>query len=87
MTCNFGVLKTDIPKIIKAGEGIIASNQSGNRDEDVFPNPDIFDMHRNPDPNHALGFGFGPHRCIAEPLARAELETVFGMYFSVIYSL
>ncbi|KAJ0297748.1 hypothetical protein COL516b_010356 [Colletotrichum fioriniae] len=63
---------------IKAGEGIIASNQSGNRDEDVFPDPDVFDMHRAPDPNHALGFGFGPHRCIAEPLARAELETVFG---------
>ncbi|KAK1499326.1 cytochrome P450 55A1 [Colletotrichum cuscutae] len=72
------VAKEDIILGGKAGEGIIAANQSGNRDEDVFPDPDVFDMHRTPDPNHALGFGFGPHRCVAEPLARAELETVFG---------
>ncbi|KAK1519496.1 cytochrome P450 55A1 [Colletotrichum costaricense] len=74
-------------KTIKAGEGIIAANQSGNRDEDVFPDPDVFDMHRTPDPNHALGFGFGPHRCIAEPLARAELETVFATLFQKLPSL
>ncbi|KAJ0315591.1 hypothetical protein COL5a_011903 [Colletotrichum fioriniae] len=79
------VAKEDIT--IKAGEGIIASNQSGNRDEDVFPDPDVFDMHRAPDPNHALGFGFGPHRCIAEPLARAELETVFATLFQKLPSL
>ncbi len=64
--------------MIKAGEGIIASNQSANRDEEIFPDPDVFDMHRQPGPFDALGFGFGPHRCIAEPLARAELEAVFG---------
>ncbi|KAF6810483.1 cytochrome p450 55a3 [Colletotrichum sojae] len=68
-------------KTIKAGEGIIASNQSGNRDEEVFPDPDVFNMHRVPDPNHALGFGFGPHRCVAEPLARAEMEAVFATLF------
>ncbi|CZR53193.1 related to Cytochrome P450 55A1 [Phialocephala subalpina] len=33
-------------KLIKAGEGIIAVTQSGNRDEEVFPNPDTFDMRR-----------------------------------------
>ncbi|KAK1673199.1 cytochrome P450 55A3 [Colletotrichum godetiae] len=84
------VAKEDIilgGKTIKAGEGIIASNQSGNRDEDVFPDPDVFDMHRTPDPNHALGFGFGPHRCIAEPLARAELEAVFATLFQKLPSL
>lgn len=70
--------KTEIVQTIKAGEGIIAANASGNRDEEVFPDPDVFDMHRTPDPNHALGFGFGPHRCVAEPLARAEMELVFG---------
>ncbi|KAL2278191.1 hypothetical protein FJTKL_14610 [Diaporthe vaccinii] len=73
--------KTEIVQIIKAGEGIIAANASGNRDEEVFPDPDVFDMHRTPDPNHALGFGFGPHRCVAEPLARAEMELVFATLF------
>jgi nitric oxide reductase len=63
---------------IKAGEGIIASNQSANRDEDVFPDPDKFNLHRKVDPAKNLAFGFGDHRCIAEALARAELETVFG---------
>ncbi|KXH68703.1 cytochrome P450 55A1 [Colletotrichum salicis] len=84
------VAKEDIilgGKTIKAGEGIIASIQSGNRDEDVFPDPDVFDMHRTPDPNHALGFGFGPHRCIAEPLARAELEAVFATLFQKLPGL
>lgn len=71
-------------QLIRAGEGIIASNQSANRDADVFgPDPDVFDMHRTwpgggLDP---LGFGFGPHRCVAEHLAKAELVAVFGTLF------
>lgn len=84
------VAKEDIVlggQTIKAGEGIIAANASGNRDEDVFPDPDVFNMHRTPDPNHALGFGFGPHRCIAEPLARAEMEVVFATLFHKLPNL
>ncbi|KLU90901.1 hypothetical protein MAPG_09426 [Magnaporthiopsis poae ATCC 64411] len=71
-------------QLIRAGEGIIASNQSANRDADVFgPDADVFDMHRTwpgggLDP---LGFGFGPHRCVAEHLAKAELVAVFGTLF------
>lgn len=34
-------------------------------------------MFRKRGPEEALGFGYGDHRCIAETLARAELETVF----------
>lgn len=63
---------------IEAGTGIIAACQSGNRDSDVFPDPDKFDMHRKFNPVNSLGFGYGQHRCIAEYLAKAELETVFG---------
>lgn len=73
-------LETEMKQAIKTGEGIIAANASGNRDEEVFSDANVFDMHRTPDPNHALGFGFGPHRCIAEPLARAEMELVFGKH-------
>ncbi|KAH0592693.1 hypothetical protein MHUMG1_09517 [Metarhizium humberi] len=64
-------------KLVKAGEGVIASNQSANRDEEIFTRPDEFDMHRKWPSQDALGFGFGEHRCIAEGLAKAELTTVF----------
>ena len=74
-------------KTIKAGDGIIAATQSGNRDEDVFPDPDIFDMERKRGKEEALGYGWGQHRCIAEWLARAELEIAFGeLIFFYIYS-
>jgi len=53
------------------------SNQSTNRDEEIFTNPDIFDMHRKWGAEDALGFGFGDHRCITEHLAKAELTKVF----------
>lgn len=43
----------------------------------VFPDPDTFDTHRRIDLEKNLGFGYGSHRCIAEGLARAELEAVF----------
>lgn len=69
---------------IRKGEGIIASNQSANRDEEVWgEDADVFDMFRKwragKDP---LGYGFGPHRCIAEGLAKAELGAVFCEYSS-----
>ncbi|KAH7123297.1 cytochrome P450 55A3 [Dactylonectria estremocensis] len=84
------VAKEDIElggKTIRAGEGIIASNQSANRDEDIFPDPDVFNMHRDNSTHDALGFGFGPHRCVAEILAKTELETVFATLFQKLPGL
>eukprot|EP00195_Chlamydomonas_chlamydogama_P009597 CAMPEP_0202897450 /NCGR_PEP_ID=MMETSP1392-20130828/6199_1 /ASSEMBLY_ACC=CAM_ASM_000868 /TAXON_ID=225041 /ORGANISM="Chlamydomonas chlamydogama, Strain SAG 11-48b" /LENGTH=450 /DNA_ID=CAMNT_0049583077 /DNA_START=265 /DNA_END=1617 /DNA_ORIENTATION=+ len=57
---------------IKGGEGIIALNMSANRDEEVFPNPDTFNIRRTPNPN--VAFGYGTHVCIAQWLARVELQ-------------
>ncbi|KAL6918463.1 hypothetical protein FSST1_009958 [Fusarium sambucinum] len=68
-------------KLIKANDGIIASNQSANRDEDIFENPDQFNIHRKWPAQEPLGFGFGDHRCIAEHLAKAELTTVFATLY------
>ena len=65
-------------QILKAGEGIIAACQSGNRDKDMFPEPDTFDMYRPSNPIDALGFGYGAHRCIAEKLAKTEIEIALG---------
>ncbi|KAL4886856.1 cytochrome P450 [Aspergillus karnatakaensis] len=84
------VAKVDIElggNIVKAGEGIIASNQAANRDPDVFPDPNAFNMFRERGTEEALGFGWADHRCIAEGLARAELETVFATLFQKLPSL
>jgi cytochrome P450 len=43
---------------------------SANRDERKFPDPDCFDIGRNP-PDH-VGFGYGIHYCLGAPLARLE---------------
>ncbi|BDD63563.1 hypothetical protein MAP00_008438 [Monascus purpureus] len=84
------VAKVDIElhgQKIKAGEGIIASTQSANRDEEVFPDPDKFDIHRERGSEEALGFGYGEHRCIGEWLSRAELEIVFSTLFQRLPNL
>ncbi|EEQ90016.2 cytochrome P450 55A3 [Blastomyces dermatitidis ER-3] len=73
--------------LIKAGEGIIAATQSGNRDEDVFPDPDVFNMHRQRGSELALGYGYGEHVCVAEGLARTELEVVFSTLFQRLPNL
>ncbi|EKG17909.1 Cytochrome P450 [Macrophomina phaseolina MS6] len=75
------VAKVDVrwgDKTIRAGDGVVLANQSGNRDAAIFPDPDMFDMHRARGAEAALGYGFGAHRCVAEWLARCEMEEVFG---------
>jgi cytochrome P450 len=56
---------------IKRGEPIALLFTSANRDEDMFENPDVFDIDR---PNKHLAFGRGPHQCAGAPLARVELR-------------
>lgn len=44
---------------------------SANRDGDVFENPDVFDIDRKQKPS--FGFGFGPHMCIGQFVAKVEI--------------
>lgn len=60
---------------IKAGEGLIFPNDVGNRDPKKFSDPDTLDVTR--DARDHLSFGFGPHQCLGQPLARAELQIVY----------
>ncbi|KRF03416.1 cytochrome [Paenibacillus sp. Soil766] len=43
---------------------------SANHDEEIFENPHIFNIHRNPNPH--LAFGHGIHNCLGAQLARME---------------
>src|SRR5262249_6106963 len=57
---------------IGRGEMVYAVIGSANRDENQFPNPDVFDITR--DPNKHLAFGLGPHFCLGASLARLEAQ-------------
>jgi cytochrome P450 len=60
---------------IKEGEKVVMWYVSSNRDEDVYENPESFDVHRNPE-HQAFGAG-GRHFCLGTALARLELRILF----------
>jgi hypothetical protein len=60
---------------IAAGESVLLSYVSANRDEDVFDDPFRFDIGR--DPNKHLAFGYGVHFCLGAALARMEVNSFF----------
>jgi cholest-4-en-3-one 26-monooxygenase len=62
-------------KLLKKGEKVVLWYPSANRDEDVFPDPDAFDVTRNI-PEH-LGLGIGEHYCLGASFARCQLRSIF----------
>jgi len=64
------------PRQLKAGEKVCIYYPSGNRDEAVFEQPDVFDVGRSPNPHMAFGGG-GPHFCLGASLARLEIRCMF----------
>jgi cytochrome P450 len=60
---------------IRAGEKVVVSFTSANRDEAVFASPDRFDVRRQPNPH--LVFGHGPHFCLGAHLARTQMRALF----------
>jgi len=63
---------------IPAGEFVLSYISSANRDERRFPDPDLFDLHR--DAHGHLSFAHGPHYCpgagIGKRLATVALQQV-----------
>jgi len=57
---------------IPAGAIVVPLLGSANRDERRFPDPDAFDVTRNPQGH--VAFGFGKHFCLGSSLARLEAK-------------
>jgi cytochrome P450 len=60
---------------IRAGDKVVVSFTSANRDEAVFPSADQLDLRRHPNPH--LVFGHGPHFCLGSHLARVQVTALF----------
>lgn len=60
---------------IRAGDAVVCSLVSANRDDSVLDHAERFDPGRSP-VSHVT-FGYGAHRCLGAELARIELRTAF----------
>ena len=61
---------------IAAGDKVVMFYESGNRDDEVFADPQRFDLSRDPNPHVGFGGG-GPHFCMGNMLARTQLRQIF----------
>lgn len=63
-------------KQVRAGDNLMMCYPSGNRDERVFDDPYAFRIDR-PDAKRHLSFGYGPHLCLGNALAKLEIRLLF----------
>jgi cytochrome P450 len=75
--CRTATADTEIRgQRIAAGDYVALLYASANRDEDIWPDPDRFDVTR-PQPRPHVAFGFGAHVCLGANLARMEARVLF----------
>jgi cytochrome P450 len=78
---RYAVKDIDIDGVtIHAGEWVIPAIASANRDEEIFDNPDEFDLTRTPNPH--IAFGFGTHHCPGAPFSRMQLQVAISAVLS-----
>jgi cytochrome P450 len=82
------VAKDDIEiggRVIRRGDGILVDLQAANWDPRAFPGAGRLDLTRPARQHNA--FGYGPHQCLGQNLARLELQVVYGTLYRRIPTL
>ncbi len=67
---------------IRENELIMLMIAAANRDEEVFENPESFNIERKP--NKHLSFGLGVHYCLGAGLARLQTQIAFKALFELM---
>ncbi|GIE90067.1 cytochrome P450 [Actinoplanes regularis] len=70
---------------IRAGDGVVFDLAGANYDPAEYPEPDRLDLTRRARSHHA--FGFGPHQCLGQSLARVELQVAYSTLYRRIPTL
>jgi cytochrome P450 len=70
---------------IQAGDAVILTTETANRDPAAFSDPERLDIGRGA--RHHVGFAYGVHQCLGQPLARVELQVVYGTLYRRIPTL
>jgi cytochrome P450 len=65
---------------IRAGDRVVMMYASANRDEEVFREPQRFEIARSPNPH--VSFGFGEHFCLGAALGRLEARVFLEEFFA-----
>ncbi len=67
-------------RAVQAGDKVVVSFMSANRDENAFDDPDAFNIRRysRRGTSRHLVFGYGPHFCLGAHLARVQMRALFG---------
>ena len=72
-------------KTIHAGEALALIYLSGNRDDEAFADPFAFKVDR--ENNRHVAFGYGPHVCLGQHLAKLEIKAFFKELLSRLDSI
>jgi cytochrome P450 len=65
-----------VEEMLRVTSPVLAFCRTANRDEDIWPDPDRFDVLRRQARPH-VAFGFGAHVCLGANLARMEARVLF----------
>ena len=67
-------------QMIAKDEKVVMWYGAGNRDPEIFPNPDVFDMMRDNVDKH-IAFGHGVHKCLGSRVAQMQLRVAYEQIF------